>query len=177
MVARDEQVVQHFLTHQLMVRDFVLGLLRDADAADDVFQEVALAILRKDEMPVAPADFPKWCRGIAKNKVLQYWGKKSNSLVRADARMMEAIESAYERATESPYENNTRRKQALARCMKKLKEPDREILDLRYVKGQASGEIGLSVRLAAQTVRRRLMSIRDALRRCVHRQLHLEAHP
>lgn len=175
MTDDNERVLRLYLRHQTMVRDFVLGLVRNPHDAEDIHQEVSVAILKTKPLDISKEDFPRWCRGIARNKVLHYWRGKKRSRIQPNSDLMDAIEEAFECSASEVYEEDILRRQALSACYRKLSDTERDIISRRYEQGHTSGAIAEALQLAAQTVRKRLMQIRNALRLCIERGIRAEA--
>ena len=72
---RHEQFLRLFLTHQADVRAFIGSLVRDAHAREDLFQEAALVCWRDFGRYDPARSFGAWARGIAANKVKQWWAR------------------------------------------------------------------------------------------------------
>jgi len=166
----NERAVRMFLKHQYMIRDFILGLVRQPADADDIFQEVSLVVLQKEDVPLDEKTFPGWCRQVAKNRVLHYWRDKRNKGRQLSADVLAAVERAYE-CGDDMYNQYTERSAALRRCMKRLNERNRRILTSYYQEGRTSEEIAENASMAAPSVRRLLMQMRQSLRNCVEKRL------
>ena len=72
---RQEKFLRLFLQHQGDVRAFLGSLVRDPHARDDLFQEVALICWRDFARYDPTRSFGAWARGIAANKVKQWWAQ------------------------------------------------------------------------------------------------------
>ena len=74
--ASSERVVQEvqrlFLRHAGVLKGFILGLLPDANRAEDVFQELFLTVTRKAGDFRTGTNFLAWARSIARLKVLEH---------------------------------------------------------------------------------------------------------
>lgn len=65
-----------FLQHAAPLRGFILCLLGDREAANDLFQEVFVTVSRNAEPFLPERSFLAWARGIARNKVLEHYRKR-----------------------------------------------------------------------------------------------------
>ena len=62
-------------------------------------------------------------------------------------------------------------KGALRRCLEKLPEKSRRLIDLHYDLGVTSVEIASQMEMKAEAVRRALFRLREQLRKCIQRVL------
>jgi RNA polymerase sigma-70 factor (ECF subfamily) len=164
-----EAVSRQFLKHQFMLMDYVRGLVRDPNDADDLFQEVGVKILAKAEVPEGDA-FAAWARGVARNTVLHHWRTKRRRRAVPSSRLLDVIEHAYEEA-DAEAEDWTDRRQALDECMKHVPEKTRQILRLRYSEGLNSKLIAEKLRRTATAVRMIISRVRRQLTNCVQGRL------
>lgn len=165
-----EEVARQFLRHQQMVQDYIYSLVRDPHDSDDLFQEVGVRVLAKAVPPRNPEDFPSWCRGIARNLVLHHWRSKRRGTSLLKERFLRAVETAYQESENEADLLNLKRR-ALNECLKKLPEPSRDLLEMRYVRGAPSHVIAERIRQSAAGVRMTLMRIRQALDSCIQSRL------
>ncbi|MBM3966699.1 MAG: sigma-70 family RNA polymerase sigma factor [Planctomycetes bacterium] len=71
MDSANDQFLELLLRHQTEVKAFIGSVIRNRQARDDVFQEVAVILWKRfaEYDPCRP--FGAWARGIAVNKILQ----------------------------------------------------------------------------------------------------------
>ncbi len=155
--------------HELMA--FVYGLVRDPQAAEDIFQEVWLRLAEAAEKEVEIRETAKWCRGVARNLILHHWRAKRSAKVVPDSRLIDLAEQAFEErestATDAP------RKRALVDCVKDLPEKSHAALELKYDRGLAGGEVASRMGSTYDAVMRLLSRVRKVLAKCVAKKLAL----
>ena len=146
--------------HLGRVFGIVLRVLGQREDAEDVTQEVFLAVLEKIDRYDPRRPFEPWLYRIATNRALN--ARKARQLRRMD----EIPESA--RATGDEPDVATARaevEERLARALKELPEKQRLIVKLFDLEGFSSVEIGSMLGMADGTVRWHLMKARERLRR------------
>jgi len=163
----DQNFVTLFLRHQRRIFGFILTVLPDPDAADEVFQETSLILWSKAERFDPTGDFVRWAVGIAVNVIRNRRAKRRGDRLLFDDDLIDRIaEARCERGDE--FDD---RRRALNGCLGKL-EPDDRAFVTRC--SSARGEIG---RIADETGRtgnslhQRLHRLRRALLECVRRTM------
>ena len=162
-----ERFTRLWATCQRPVYLYALSLLFNAADADEVLQETNLILWRKFDQYEPDTDFTRWAYAIAHYEVLKVREKRAR-----DKRLF-SDEFIAKLAAESQksLEVLESRRQALAHCLGKLREADRQLLLRRYERGVTTRlvaeESGRSVRGTRKTLHR----IRAALSACVRRTL------
>jgi RNA polymerase sigma-70 factor (ECF subfamily) len=153
------------LHHHLFALVHVMGVPDDdvEDTAQDIMLQVFRSLSRYD--PAKP--FKPWFRSIARHVVQHYWRDREYERRKMD-RFQRYVAESYS-TEDSVGELDDIRRSRLDRCIERLKERQREILDLFYTMQLNCGDIGACLGLKPQTVRMSLCRIRDALRACVEK--------
>jgi RNA polymerase sigma-70 factor (ECF subfamily) len=136
--------------------------------AEDLAQETFVVAFRKlDEFDVDQA-FGPWIRTIAFNLLRNYW-RKHRPIPMGGA---EELESLMEGQIGLRYseKNEGDTLAALKRCIEKLDEPMRNLLNLRYHEGLSVGNLTQKMKVNHSTMTMRLHRLRDQLRRCIGSQ-------
>ena len=144
------------------LRRFLGFLLPTADA-DDVLQDLTVAVL-EDPAPVLTALQPgAYLRGMARNLARQHRRRFRRHALIEDLAC----------ATWTPLEtdDDDRERTALARCTSTMRPEVREIIALRYGEGLSAEAIAPRLAMSSSGVRMALKRGRDALLRCVQQRL------
>lgn len=161
-----QEVLQHFVHHQPRIKGFILALLPDFAAAEDVLQETFLVAQRKANEFRPGTHFLAWVFQIARFQVM----KAQQTHHRNAERFSETVlESLAECAPMKPWDEH--RLSLLAGCMEKLAPQSRRILDLFYQDEHRPQEIANRIGWAASAVSVALSRSRRALRECIEQQL------
>ena len=169
----DDSFVELMTRNQLRLRSFILTLVRDAPAADDVFQEASLVMWRKRQDFDQSKDFFRWACGVALLEVLQYRRKADADRLLFDEELINALAIDYV----DHVADWDRQRSALRGCMQKLTSKDRWLLDARYLSGIKTAQIAEQLDRPLSTVYSSLSRIREALFRCVQSAMAQESHP
>lgn len=160
---------REFLRHVSLIRGFLVGLLADLDAADDVLQEVFVTVSEKAAEFEPGSDFLAWVRTIARLKVFEHWRAGTRAPRPFAPEVIEAlVESAP--ADEQDFSELI---EALRQCLGVLARVARRILELRYTGRLGSREIAARIGWRPAAVDVALSKARRALRDCVRRKLGL----
>jgi RNA polymerase sigma-70 factor (ECF subfamily) len=143
--------------YQARMAYFVRQLLMDAALADDVLQEVWLAVFRGLPRLRSPASFQAWLYRIARSKACHE--------LRRRHKWIELEEEPAAAAPDSEQEFSPQQAEAIHRSLKLLSPQHREVLILRFLEGMTYEQISEVVGCHVGTVRSRLHHAKSALRR------------
>lgn len=152
---------------------YAMSLLFNSADAEEVLQETNMILWRKFDQYRAGTDFLKWAYAIAHYEVMKVRQQRTRErrLFSDDFLEMLAV-----RVRRSADECETRR-QALADCMSKLRETDRDLLLRRYQRGATTRDVAAAVGRSVGGTRKTLHRIRAALTECVRRTLARDGRP
>ena len=159
---------------QTRLYGYIHSLVRDLNDADDLYQQTTLILWKKFDEFDRRRSFFAWACGVARLEVANFLrGRARQRLYFSDDLNLLLVEAQAE-MTNAELDD---RRAALARCVEKLRQRDRELLAECY--GEAAG-----VHVAAdrrgrspQSVYNSLRRIRRALFECIARTLAQEARP
>ncbi len=171
-MADDESLSRLFLQHRHLLLSYIHALVRDSNDAEDIFQEVGVRVMKKEQAPTDSREFAAWCRGIARNLVLHHWRSKQRNPVVANERLLDMLELAYQEA-EPAEELSKQRSIALADCLRLLPDHSRDVINMRYFEGLTSVEIGERLERSSAAVRKVLSRVRAQLEECIESRLAL----
>ena len=167
---RLKQATSVFLAGRTSLSAFIFGLLRDASAAEDIFQEVWLRLAEAAEREVVVDNVESWCRGVAKNLILHHWRSQQRSKTVVDSRIADAAERAFS-GTETAGPLSSARTQALIQCVQSLPAASRKVLELKYTLGLPAAEVADRLHKTYNSVLMSLSRLRRVLAECAERKL------
>ena len=179
MAGKDEQgrnaeFAEHLRRSQTRLYGYVHSLVRDLNDADDLFQQTALVLWKKFDEFDHGRSFFAWACGIARLEVANFLrGRGRQRLYFSDDLNLLLIE-AQEEMSDAELDD---RRDALARCVEKLRQRDRELLAECYGEGSGVSEAAGRHGRSAQSVYNSLRRIRRSLFECVARTLAAESRP
>ena len=162
------EVQRLFLQHSNRLRGFILGLLPDRAAADDVLQEVFLVVSAKAAEFQMGTDFLAWGRTIARFKVLEHRQRRFPAARQLGDEAWSALAaSAHE--VDDAWEA---RRVALLHCLSELAPRAREVVQLRYSAERLSlDEVAKRMAWTVGSVKVALSRAKDALWDCVQQRM------
>jgi RNA polymerase sigma-70 factor (ECF subfamily) len=162
---RHEEFLKRLLPAQPDLRAFIGSMVRDRQAAEDLYQEACLALWQGFEGYDPARPFGAWARGVAAKKILQGWEKAKRLPLAFSPGAVRAILDAYDR-TEAEADI-----EGLADCIGRLPERSRKLLALRYEESLKLGEIARRVGGTLDAVHKALSRVREALEACLRKRL------
>lgn len=167
MPENSDQFVQELTASQNSLYGYILSLLPDRAAAQDVLQEVSLTAWQKRADFTPGTSFFAWASKIAYFHVLSHRRKMSRDRLVFDD---EVLDYLAERQAERDDEMD-RRGMALKNCLAKLPVGQKELIEQRYAKGGSVQHIAETQGKSVGAISQTLYRIREALLKCVEQNL------
>ncbi len=168
--SRIEEFVRLLGENQHRIFVYLMSMMRDRVAVEDVQQETNLVLWREFESFEPNSNFAAWSCRVAFNQ-MRAWRKKQqrDRLVFSDS-FLEAL------AAEIDSQAGTfdRRLGALEKCLERLPEHHRELIRYRYNFGNAIDEIAERMNRGPDAVYRLLSRVRCSLSECIRGSLERE---
>jgi RNA polymerase sigma-70 factor, ECF subfamily len=162
-----ESYLQNVIALQTKLYVYILTLLADTEAADDVLQEANLVLLRKAGEFAEGTNFNAWAYRIARVQCMAYWKTRSRDRLILDEEILLGIANRLE----SRLAEVDARTRALRKCLGTLHERQRELLEHRYSTGRSVKEIAVARGQPEASISQMLYRIRTALSRCISLRL------
>jgi RNA polymerase sigma-70 factor, ECF subfamily len=169
--ADPEQFLRLFMESERRIYAFIVSVLPNLTDADDVLQETSLILWKKFDQFRLGTDFVAWACRTAQFEVLKFYEKQGRSKLQFDIEGLEAVQQ--EVVTMGPVIEA--QQVALARCLEKLSDRDRDLLRRRYVDDATPKQIAELVGRSLDAVYKALTRIRDSLLNCIQRKLEKES--
>ena len=166
-----QQVLQLFVRHQTRIKGFIVSLLPDFAAAEDVLQDTFLVVQRKAVEFDTASNFIAWAFQIARFQVMKAQAQRRRAVDRFSDAVLEALEAS---APMEPFDES--KLSALPVCLAKLAPQARRIMDLFYEQEHKPQEIARIVSWTPAAVSVALSRVRSFLRKCIEEKL-VEAKP
>jgi len=151
---------------------FVAALTRDLAVAEEIFQEVALAILNEGAAGREVEPFMPWAREVARRRVAEHYRKtqRRDQTLPLNESMVDMVCLAFQENEEDPEQGGLRLKH-LRGCMDKLSQRAREAIEHRYRSGRDIDRIASIMSLQIDSLNVLLSKARKALADCVSTKL------
>ncbi len=153
------------------VTRFIRSLILNREDAQDVLQEVALAVVDNFESYDPERPFEGWAIGIARNQLRAHLRKVYRDREVALDESVDRVADAFQRIEPEIGD----RREALNECLRRITGTSRKILNLHYVDGLKPAAIGGEISKSANHVSVMLHRTRSILRKCVEKKLNREA--
>lgn len=154
---------------------YLLAVVRDRALAEDLFQEIYVALADALERGETIDNLEAWCRGVGRNLALKHWREQRTSKTVPGDRLLDLIDRAFDEGGDQ-LERIGLMKNALTGCRALLPEPAQDLLDLRYQRDLPIADISQATRRTPRGVITALARIRDQLLECIGKRL-AEAQP
>lgn len=160
------QAAELIRKHQSMVWRYLRYLGASSQLAEDLTQEVFLAMLRGGLEQRSEGATAAWLRRVAQNMLRKAWrqrGRHPEELLGGEAEQVwVALEGC---------DAGAARQAALATCMDLLAPRARQALDLRYGRGADRAAIGVELGMSTEGVKALLRRSRGVLKDCIDKRL------
>jgi RNA polymerase sigma-70 factor (ECF subfamily) len=166
--AQKAEFAEHLARHHGQLLGYIYSLVRDLDDADDLFQQTSLVLWDKFDQFDPSRSFVSWACGVARYEALNFLRARSRDRLHFGDELSLALIEAQEELEQERLEE---RRVALAACMKKLRDRDKDLLEACYGRAAGVREVAQARGRSAQSVHNSLRRIRRALFECVHRSL------
>jgi len=160
-----QQVLQLFVRHQTRIKGFIVSLMGDFAAAEDVLQETFLVVQQKAAGFELNSNFVAWAFQIARFQVMKAQGQRRRAAERFSDEALETL------AASAPEQGLDESKLAvLPRCLDRLAPQARRLVDLFYEHEHKPQEIARMMGWTPPAVSVALSRARRFLRECVEQQ-------
>lgn len=161
--ARIEEFVRLLGENQHRIFVYLMSMMQDRVAVEDVQQETNLVLWREFESFEPSSNFAAWSCRVAFNQ-MRSWRKKQqrDRLVFSDS-FLDALSAELD----SKVTSLDGRLDALERCLEKLPSHHRELIRHRYSVGSAIEEIAERMDRKPDAIYRLLSRVRCSLQECV----------
>ena len=146
---------------------YILSLLADPVAAQDVLQETNLVLIRKADDFRADAKFDSWAYSAARIQVLAHLRDRKRDRLVLD----EAFAEKLAPEAESMAEHTEERIRLLGACVERLSDDHKAIVHKRYGKEMSIESIANDFGRTNSAVKQVLYRIRNLLAACVNERM------
>jgi RNA polymerase sigma-70 factor (ECF subfamily) len=172
---RQPKLLKQFLEQRDVILGFILALTRDYDVAEEIFQEVALAILEEGGKETEVEKFSPWAREVARRRVAEYYRKQTRRQgIEQLSESMEEMACQAFAENERTLETHGLRMKYLLECLELLTGRSRDVIEGFYRDRKSLREIASGLRWGENSVKVALSRARKALGDCIHAKLRVE---
>jgi RNA polymerase sigma-70 factor (ECF subfamily) len=168
-----ENPVQQLIACQDRLYAFILALLGDPVAAEDILQETNVAATERLGESADIGDFTAWLFGVARHQVQDFRRQQARERLKFNDELLDLL------AEELPAVASeiSHHQQALRGCLADLPDEQRELILRRYHPGESVQHMAAELSRTVGVVSQTLYRIRLALLRCIQGKLAAEFAP
>lgn len=168
----DEEFVRLLTRTQTDLYVFILGLVQARSDADDVLQEVNMALWRKRHYFQPGLDFRRWAFGFAMIEVRDFRTRSSKCPLKFSDSTIEALSADWP----DHWSDVEDQREALALCLEKLGSREKQCVIAFYRAEASVPQIAEQINRPLSTVYKILARARTSLRDCVQRTVDQKRH-
>jgi RNA polymerase sigma-70 factor (ECF subfamily) len=149
------------------VAAYIRATVTDFHDAQDILQNVSIAVVRKYRDYDNARPFVAWVIGIARNEILHYRRRVGTDPHVFDDSALKDIAEAFIAHADEVHPLM----EAMEKCLAKLPSPSRQLLESRYVNEMDYKQMAEATRSTIPAIKASMFRIREALRKCIRRQI------
>jgi RNA polymerase sigma-70 factor (ECF subfamily) len=133
-----DQLVRLLISERGKVLAYIRSIVRSEHLAEDVFQDISILAIRKQNEIQNEVHFLKWVRTASRLEALNAVRKAKVRELTLDDKVLDDLESGWDRHDDDP---DARVRTALDECLAGLSPAAQRILRERYESGRSVGEL------------------------------------
>lgn len=164
---RPADLVRQLLEQRDGIFGFILALTHDREAAEEIFQEVGLAVVEEASKKTDVARFLPWVHELARRRVAEYYRRTSRrrSLEHSEP-LDEVVSLSFQEHAADPAAVSLRREH-LDSCLEDLAPAQRDLIERRYRDHAPLRDIARKTSSTEGTIKVLLWRARRQLARCI----------
>jgi RNA polymerase sigma-70 factor, ECF subfamily len=170
---RQGQMARLLMQHRTALYGYIFACVRNHDDAEDILQNVSVAVTESIDQLTDEAGFLPWAREIARRRVLAH-RRQSRRELPLDPELVQRLAEAAGRVEEE--HTSSEQRAALLACLESLPGESRRLIAMRYEGTADAQELARRFGRTVQSIYAQIKRIKVALRECVARRLALEVH-
>ena len=165
MALSEHEILQLLMKSRDRIAAAAWMVMRDAQVAEDIFQNVAIKAMRKEVSFDAGGAVLSWAFITARREAIDWLRKNRHESPVMDVAILELIERLAESQREDP------RTEVLRWCLQALPHNSAELLRLRYFDGLACSAVAERLGTKLDAIYKRLSRLHQVLKECVETRL------
>lgn len=143
-------------------------IVRDAHAAEDIFQSVALKSVTREVSFEHEGALLSWATVSARREAIDWLRKRKPETLGVDADVLDLLDREWQTKNTAP---EGARMEALRECMDGVPSHSRRLLELRYFDGRSCQEVAELLGAGVEAIYQRLSRLHRQLKQCVDQRL------
>jgi RNA polymerase sigma-70 factor, ECF subfamily len=171
----ETRLESQFLAHRDLLLGFIYSLTRDFDVAEEVFQEVSLAILQEARGGTRVDNFMAWAREVARRRVGEHYRAKSRDATRRLSDSMDQLVDQAFAEHQPILEAQETQMTNLLECLKRITGRSRQVVEGFYHQRKSVKDIAAAIGWHPNSVKVALSRARKMLADCVEMRSNLRS--
>ncbi len=169
------ELVKRFLEHRDVILSFIYALTRDYDVAEEIFQNLAVAILQESNRATNVENFLGWVREVARHRVADYYRQQArrSAVEQPSGGLVDVIAQAFAENEGTPQASQARMK-SLLECLQRLTGRSRDVIEGFYRQRKSLRELAAALDWKENSVKVALSRARKLLADCIHMKLRVQ---
>ena len=167
MTEQRQEFMAQFIPVERSIRALLLASTGDMNLADDLMQNVAVALWKKWPDYRSERPFRSWAFGVARIEILRWRRSASRDRIVLDVQLIDQLVAAADQKADE----SDQRIAILSQCLKEIKGDSKEVLTLKYDLGMRCCQIAEKIGKGVGAVEMMLTRTRRALRKCIKRKM------
>ena len=168
MTLSEQDILRTLMASRDRISAAAWVVVRDAHAAEDIFQNVVLKALTKEVRFEAEGAVLSWAYITARREGIDWLRRHRRELTGLDGEVLGLLEQDWLGETARHGEVRT---EALHACLSSLPEKSSRLLRLRYFEGHSCGEVAQKLEMGINAVYKRLSRLHEGLKECIELRL------
>jgi len=164
----EETLVSLLVSERLKLLGYIQSIVRRADVAEDVFQDVCVLAVQKRSGIQNEAHLLNWLRTAARLRSINVLRKRQERNVSLDDGVIDLLEDEWGKHDR---DDGAWMIEAIRHCLSELKPAARDLVDKRYVEGLKYPEISKMLKRPITSLYVTFGRIHAALADCMSKQL------
>lgn len=169
MPIEHQAIVQYLIQRRTRLLAYAWTVVSDRHVAEDVFQDVSMAVVRKADQIEDAGHLDRWVKQAIRLRGLEIRRNRRGKAELLGSDALNMLEQAWDRADARA--DDTERTDALRRCIDGLSGNARDIIELRYGQSLKPQQIAARTDRPVETIYKIITRSHHALRDCINRRL------
>jgi RNA polymerase sigma factor (sigma-70 family) len=169
MESQETRVAQVFLAHHGFVKGLALKHAPWPGLADDILQQVFVEFMAKAGRWDLETDLKPLLATMTRHVALRHWRERTREMPEVMRQLADHVRRLAEERSEPPGYDHEDEVTTLRRCLDRLPDASRSLIDMYYYGDVTTTEIAARTGARADTVCRAICRLREKLRACMER--------
>ena len=168
MALDHETILRHLFAARPRLSAAAWLIVRDAHAAEDIFQNIALKSVTREVTFEHEGSLLSWATVSAKREAIDWLRKRKFESSGLEPDVLDLLDREWQSKSTSP---EGPRMEALRDCLDGIPANSRHLLELRYFEGRSCQEVAETLGAGVEAVYQRLSRLHRQLKLCVEERL------